>query len=156
LTAEKTIIPTKWTCFNETKKQAVPIHPIPVKHDEALNMMDVLVFFEKPSASISQGVVLTIRSYFLLPRAMIALEKGNDYIRVSNPHTVPIEQTDIVLLYPKAFGPVGAAPDPEGEPISEDVKNAYLGLANQDYEAVGCSAKLLPDSKFRVNFFRNN
>ncbi|MGR6730346.1 hypothetical protein, partial [Aeromonas veronii] len=87
LTREGSIVPTKWTCYNETQNRAVAIHPIPVKNDTALNMVDVLIFFEDPRHAVVAGDTLVIKSYFLMPQAMIALETaGRDHIGVTNPH----------------------------------------------------------------------
>lgn len=155
LTKEGSIVPTKWTCYNETQQRSVAIHPIPVKNDTALNMVDVLIFFEDPRHSVVEGDTLVIKSYFLMPEAMIALEKtGRDHIGVTNPHPVPIARTDIVLLYPSGFGNIVAVGEKEEAPITDLIKNSYLGEANEDYQAAGCSAAMLPNTKFRVNFFR--
>jgi len=157
MTAEKSILPTKWTCFNKTKKRNLVIHPIPVKYDSAFNMMDVLIFFEDPRSSVSEGDEILITSYFMMSNAMIGLEKeGHDFIRVTNPRSVPVERSDIVLVYPSDFGSVIAVGEKSENPITEEVKSAYLGAAHGNYEAVGCSARMLPNSKFRVHFFKDS
>jgi hypothetical protein len=156
LTKEKSIVPTKWTCYNETQQRSITIHPIPVKNDDAMNMVDVLVFFEDPRASVAQGDTLVIKSYFLHPRGMIALEeKGRDYIAATNPHAIPIEQTDIVLAYPSEFGRIVAAGSNNELQITDEIRALYLGKANGGYEAVGCYAKMLPKTRFRVDFLKD-
>jgi predicted acylesterase/phospholipase RssA len=157
LTREGSIVPTKWTCYNETQNRAVAIHPIPVKNDTALNMVDVLIFFEDPRHAVVAGDTLVIKSYFLMPQAMIALETaGRDHIGVTNPHAAPIAQTDIVLLYPAGFGKVLAVGEANEAQIPQSVKDTYLGAASEGYQAAGCSAAMLPNTRFRVNFFRQS
>jgi predicted acylesterase/phospholipase RssA len=157
MTAEKSILPTKWTCFNKTKRRNIAVHPIPVKYDDAINMMDVLIFFEDPRSSVSEGDELVVTSYFMMSNAMIALEqKGRDYIRVTNAHSVPVERSDVVLVYPSGFGRVVAVCDDFGTPITDEAKLTYLGAAHGNYVAVGHSARMLPNSKFQVNFFKES
>src|SRR5688572_24895514 len=73
--------------------------------------------------------------------------RSSDLIRVTNAHSVPVERSDIVLVYPSDFGRVVAVGENSEIPITDEVKLAYLGAAHGNYEAVGCSARMLPNSK---------
>jgi predicted acylesterase/phospholipase RssA len=155
LNDETSIIPTAWTCFNEHGCE-IPVQAVPVKNpaDAPDGSIGVLIFFEK---SIAKGDVLTIKSHFLLDNAMEDLNKvGTDYISVSNPHSIPVANVEVVLVYPTSFGTISAVGDGTEIPMpAATIRTQYL-VNLPSYSAVGMSAQnLAPNGVFRANFFRN-
>ena len=83
LNDEFSIIPTAWTCFNETQSRDLRVQAIPVKDpaDGSGGSIGVLIFFEDPRSSVAKADILTIKSHFLLENAMSGLSKdGGDYL----------------------------------------------------------------------------
>lgn len=161
LNDEGSIIPTAWTCYNETQARELPVQAVPVGEPSGPSgrLIDVLIFFENPSTAVARGDVLTIKSHFLLDHAMQPLaQKGSDYISLTNPHSIPVETIEAVLVYPATFGTVAAM----GEsgmwtPVSDlDLNRHYLSNLH-NYRAVGATAQNVPpNGSFKVNFFKNN
>src|SRR5262249_5613144 len=136
--------------------QAIPVSNPAAPKD---GMIDVLIFFEDPSAAVAKGDILTVKSHFLLENAMVGLEKvGTDYVAVVNPHSIPVQAVEIVLVYPAPFGTISGVAEGEGNwaPMGmTNLKAQYLSNLH-NYNAVGASAKnLAPNSSFKVNFFKN-
>lgn len=159
LNDESSIIPTAWTCFNETQGRELRVQAIPVKNpaDPSDRSIGVLIFFEDPLSSVAKGDILTIKSHFLLERAMNGLnDKGADYVSVSNPHSILIANVEVVLVYPASFGTISAAVDGISTPMSPTAVQAQYLQNLPNYNAIGVSASgLAPNGVFRVNFFRN-
>jgi predicted acylesterase/phospholipase RssA len=157
LNAEGSIVPTKWTCFNETKKRILKVQPIPMRKrsGEAADRVKVLIFFEDPEHEIEAGDIVSIKSYYLDAKAMAGLRTdGRDYASITNPHDMPVEETHVVLIYPSRFGNVRADGNGQGTLIKDEVIRAfYLSDTTEGYKAVGCSAaNVLPGGHFRVDF----
>ncbi|CAN7635669.1 patatin-like phospholipase family protein [Bradyrhizobium sp. LjRoot220] len=159
LNDQSSIIPTAWTCFNETQSRDLRVQAIPVKNpaDPSGGSIGVLIFFENPLSSVAKGDILTIKSHFLLENAMGGLNtNGGDYISVSNPHSIPVATVETVLVYPASFGTISATADGIFAPISAAEVQAQYLVNLPNYHAVGVSAqRLAPGSVFRANFFRN-
>lgn len=167
LNAEGSIVPTKWTAYNETRKRSLRIQPIPASKSgrDARGRIDVLIFFEDPKNAVAPGDVISIRSHYLGGEAMIGLEKvGQDYVSIENPHAVPIAETDIVLVYPSRLGRVSAVAEEKSlvrnnvKPIDDEVmRRWYLPPASGSWQAVGCTAaNVLPGESFRVDFYKKS
>jgi predicted acylesterase/phospholipase RssA len=162
LDAERSIMPTSWTCYNETKAIELPVQAIPVgnvKPPGKDNMIGVLVFFEDPVQSIDAGDIVTIRSHYLVDGGMEGLNLGSDYIATSNPQQIPIERTDVVLAYPSSFGAVAAVADTSagarpGTLIeNKQLQVEYASVTTTGYDFVGLTTKnLLPGQRFRGIF----
>lgn len=165
LDAERSIMPTSWVCYNETKAIQLPVQAIPVgnvKPPGKDNMIGVLVFFESPVQSIDAGDIVTIRSHYLVDGGMEGLNKGSDYIATANPQEIPIESTDVVLAYPSSFGQVSAVADAStgARPWSlienKQLEDEYGSVTTTGYDLVGLTTRnLLPGQRFRGIFTRN-
>jgi predicted acylesterase/phospholipase RssA len=160
LDQEGSIVPTKWTCYNETQKKGILIQPVPVMDPVpgSVGMVRVLIFFEDPSNCVAKDDVLTIKSYYLRSDAMVGLAgpEKSDHIQITNGHGVPIEESDVVLVYPTLFGQILAVGTNREPVIKEEViRSEYLLDANEGYSAIGCRAtNLSPNASFRVDFFK--
>lgn len=162
LNGETSIVPTAWTCFNQTQNREIAVQAIPVKNptDTSTKGIGVLVFFENPLTSVAKGDVLIVKSHFLLDDAMIDLIKGgNDYISIENSHSITAQSVEIVLIYPTAFGTITAA-GKIGDGSEVLLSNESLRAKHLDnlpnYSAAGMKVQnLAPNAMFHVNFFRN-
>jgi predicted acylesterase/phospholipase RssA len=160
LDAGRSILPTLWTCYNETKAQELPVQVIPVGKASAKDI-GVLVFFESPVQSIDAGDVVTIHSHYLVDEGMEGLKSGSDYISIKSPHPIPIESTDIVLAYPSSFGNVSAGPQAsmKGRPWAliqnKQLVAEYGSVTMAGYSFAGLTARnLLPEQEFCAIFTR--
>jgi predicted acylesterase/phospholipase RssA len=162
MTPEGSIMPTAWTCFNETQQKELLVQAVPAENVASKTrgkLREVLLFFENPRANILAGDEITVSSYYMVGPNMLNLKKGSDYISVSNPHPIPVELADVILAYPVDFGPVAAAIDTSlrhrvGAPISEkELKTEYGGNFNNDIKLLGIRTQnLAPGEPFRVIF----
>jgi hypothetical protein len=157
------IVPTSWACFNQTQNRDLAVQAVPVDNPTDLSgngMVGILVFFENPRASIAQGDRIIVTSHYLIDGGMKGLETGGqDYIATANPHPIPIETVDIVLVYPGNFGTVSPSHDTRyGERAfafmqNQQLRQQYGSVASTGYNFAGLSTQnLLPGQHFRANF----